>query len=315
MSRAVSRLEDYVRDRSGLRSPTGGRSSRGTRADSTGTVSIVTIVFNAARTIERTIDSIAAQTYPNVEYILVDGGSTDGTLDLIRKREADIDLWLSEPDRGISDAFNKGIALARGEFIALVNADDWLEPQHMERAVNHLRRTEAHFVFGNMVVHAGDGSPQYLLLGDRCYTRRLRHAMPDINHPSVVCRRQVYERLGLYDTGLRVAMDYEWILRGYAAGVRGEYVPEITSHMEGSGISHRSVHIGLREVRDVSVRYGHPRWLAHLKFAGRLLRVTARTFLERWISREMAHRLRVLIHPGFRKMSARVSVRGTKSAV
>lgn len=311
----MSRLEDYVRDRSGLRCPTGGRSSRGIHSDPAGTVSIVTVAFNAARTIERTINSVAAQTYPNVEYILVDGGSTDGTIDLLRKREADIDIWLSEPDHGISDAFNKGIALARGEFIALVNADDWLEPRHMEWAVNHLRRTEADFVFGNMIVHAGDGSPQYLLLGDRRYIERLRHAMPDINHPSVVCRRQVYERLGLYDTRLRVAMDYEWILRGYVAGVRGDYVPEITSHMEGSGISHRSGHIGLREVRDVSVRYGHPRGLAHLRFAGRLVRLSARTFLERWVSRGMAHRLRVLIHPGFRKMNATASVRGTKSVI
>lgn len=277
-------------------------------------VTVVTVAFNAARTIERTIDSVAAQTYANVEYIVVDGGSTDGTIELIRKREADIDLWLSGPDRGISDAFNKGIALACGEFIALVNADDWLEPQHVERAVERLRSTQADFVFGNLMVHGADGVPQYLLLGDPRYAERIRHAMPDINHPSVVCRREVYERLGLYDTQLRVAMDYEWLLRGHGARVAGEYVAEITSHMEGSGVSHRSGHIGLREVRDVSVRYGYPRKLAQLRFAGRLARVTARTFLERRVSKEMAHRLRVLIHPGFRKLNAEVSVRGTHSA-
>lgn len=311
----MSRLEDYVRDRSELSGLTGGGPTGRPHGNSAAMVTVVTVAFNAARTIERTIDSVAAQTYLDLEYIVVDGGSADGTIDLLRKREADIDLWLSEPDRGISDAFNKGIALARGEFIALVNADDWLEPRHVEWAADTLRRTEADFVFGNLMVHTADGAPQYLLLGDRRYAARLRHAMPDINHPSVVCRRKVYERIGLYDTRLGVAMDYEWILRGHNAGLRGEYVAEITSHMEGSGISHRSGHIGLREVRDVSVRYGYSRKLAYLRFAGRLVRVTARTFLERWVSQGMAHRLRVLIHPGFRKLSARVSMRGTKSAV
>jgi cellulose synthase/poly-beta-1,6-N-acetylglucosamine synthase-like glycosyltransferase len=124
----VPALQDYVRDPGALSCPMGGRSSlRWAAAQPRGLLTIITVAFNSATTLERTIDSVGRQTYPNIEYIVVDGGSTDGTLDLLRQRDRDIDLWLSEPDGGISDAFNKGIALGRGEFIALLNSDDWIE--------------------------------------------------------------------------------------------------------------------------------------------------------------------------------------------
>jgi glycosyltransferase involved in cell wall biosynthesis len=236
----------------------GGRSlRRRTSLDSSGLITVITVAFNSAETICRTIDSIAGQTYPRVEYIVVDGGSIDGTVDVLRTREADIDIWLSERDRGISDAFNKGIALASGEFISLVNSDDWMDPDHLARAVDCLQETGADFAFGNLMVHGAGSTPQYVIDGDPHYARRIRHSMPALSHPSVVCRREVYERHGLYGREFRIAMDYEWLLRGYKCGVRGHYVPEITSHMGGGGVSDLSGHVGLREVRDVSIRHGY----------------------------------------------------------
>ena len=116
-------------------------------ADKARLASIVTITFNSQKTLNRTIDSVLGQTYPDIEYIVIDGGSTDGTLDILRARDNDIDFWLSEPDAGISDAFNKGISLAHGAYVALVNSDDWLEPTHISTAVDVLLRTTAGFVF------------------------------------------------------------------------------------------------------------------------------------------------------------------------
>jgi glycosyltransferase involved in cell wall biosynthesis len=280
----------------------GGRAlTRHASHEPSGLVTVITVAFNSAATISRTIDSVAAQTYPRLEYIVIDGGSVDGTVEVLRQREGDIDIWLSEPDRGISDAFNKGIALASGQFIALVNSDDWMDPDHITRAVASLQATAADFAFGNLLVHGVGNAPQHTIDGDPCYARRIRHAMPDLSHPSLVCRREVYERYGLYDTKLRIAMDYDWLLRGHRSGVRGCYVPELVSHMGGDGISHVSGHLGLREVREISMRHGYPAPLAWARFWIRISRLRVRLFMERWsVSRSIAHRLRRLIHPAYR---------------
>jgi glycosyltransferase involved in cell wall biosynthesis len=303
----IPALDDYARDLRELRCQVGGRALRGdTSTHRPGLVTIVTVGLNSSASLPRTIDSIVAQTYPKIEYIVVDGGSNDGTLDLLRQRDRDIDLWLSEPDRGISDAFNKGIALAHGEFLALVNSDDWIEPLHVERAVQHLQTSEADFVFGDILIHDKAGALRYSLMGDPDYRRRIVHAMPDINHPSVVCRRELYERHGLYDLGLRVAMDYEWLLRCHIRGMRGEYSPGLTSHMSGDGVSNRNARAGLAEVRDVSARYGYSPSAAWVRYAGRMAKTGVRLFLERCFSQRFTDRMRGLTHrrlravgPGF----------------
>src|SRR2546426_4162570 len=203
-------IEDYLARAPAEGRVIGGRDLlRNRMADRSGRVSVITVTFNSVKTIDRTIDSIAGQIYPNVEYIVVDGGSADGTVDRLRAHSGDIDLWISEPDRGISDAFNKGIALAAGEYIALVNSDDWLDSMHLSNAVEELRRTGADFVFGDLMLHATDGRPAHVLRGEQSYGKRLAYAMPHINHPTVVCRRALYEVHGLFEVTLSSAMDYE----------------------------------------------------------------------------------------------------------
>jgi glycosyltransferase involved in cell wall biosynthesis len=300
-------LNEYPRQASDLRCPAGGRSlRRGAAPAADGLVTVITVAFNSIRTLARTIDSIAAQTYPRIEYLIVDGGSSDGTVELLRQREADIDIWLSERDRGISDAFNKGIALASGQFISLVNSDDWMDPDHLARAVTCLQESGADFAFGNLMVHGDGDAPQYVIDGDPQYALRIRHSMPALSHPSVVCRREVYERYGLYSRDLRIAMDYEWLLRAYKSGARGRYVPEITSHMGGGGVSDLSGHVGLREVRDVSVRHGYSAPFAWARYCARVSRLRARLAMEQWgLSRRFAQRLRRLIHPAYRPYASR----------
>jgi glycosyltransferase involved in cell wall biosynthesis len=269
----------------------------------TGFVTVVTIAFNSIKTIERTIDSIVAQTYPLVEYIVIDGGSSDGTVDLLARRSEVIDLWLSEPDAGISDAFNKGIAFATGEYIALVNADDWLEPSHLATAVGVLERTGAEFAFGDLMLHSCNAV--HLLLGERDYGRRLPYAMPHVNHPTVVCRRRIYEVHGLFDTNLRAAMDYEWLLRGKRAGVVGIYIPGMVSHMSTDGVSDRHYARALREVRDVSIRYGYPTLLANSLCLIRIMKVATRLALSAWAPKNLYEWLRRRVNPRYRSNGAR----------
>ena len=279
----------------------GGRSLRNECAgEQRGLVSIVTVTFNAFETLGKTIDSVVAQTYENIEYLVVDGGSTDGTVELLRRRTSEIDLWVSEPDGGISDAFNKGIRLTRGEFVALVNADDWLDPRHIELSVEGLQASGADFTFGDLMLHGKGGEPQFTLAGDPEYGRRIVHAMPEVNHPSIVCRRRVYDEHGLYDTGFRMAMDYEWLLRGYKKGVRGIYVPGVVSHMSAGGGSQRRGNEALNEVRNASIRHGYPRSMANLRFFGRIIKQNARVLVEHWISRGAASHIRAVINRRYR---------------
>src|ERR1044072_3693479 len=111
------------------------------------TVSIITVVFNAEKHLEQTINSVLAQTFTDIEYIIIDGGSTDGSVGIIKKYEGQLSYWISEKDKGIADAFNKGITRATGEIIGLINADDWYEPDTVRLVVEHMQ--DADIVFGD----------------------------------------------------------------------------------------------------------------------------------------------------------------------
>jgi glycosyltransferase involved in cell wall biosynthesis len=263
-------------------------------------VTVVTVTFNSAGTIDRTIDSIAAQTYANIQYVVIDGASTDGTVDRLRSRNTDIDYWVSEPDLGISDAFNKGIGVSSGKYVALVNADDWLEPNHLELALRALQTTDADFVFGDLVLHPSDQEPPYTLIGDRGYARSIRHSMPQINHPTIVCRRRIYEVHGLFDLNFRTAMDYEWLLRGYMRGVRGSYVSGLMSHMSTGGTSHVDYSRGFREVRDISIRYGYSSAAAQLRYVIRLTKSRFRRTLKLCLPTGLYQRIREIVNPQYK---------------
>jgi glycosyltransferase involved in cell wall biosynthesis len=262
-------------------------------------VSVVTVAFNSDRTIERTIDSIANQTHPNVEHIIVDGASKDRTLHILRKRNDDVALWFSEPDSGISDAFNKGVSLATGSYVAIVNSDDWLEPTHLAVAIETLRVSGADFVYGDLTLHPADDHPPYTLVGDKEYAAKIPHAMPQINHPTLVCRRGLYENHGLFRTDLLAAMDYEWLVRVHRSGAKGVHVPGMTSHMSMEGVSHRNYLQGLREVRDVSVTYGYPRPLAHVRYLIRRLRIQIRMAVHRFAPKPVYDWVRKKMNPHY----------------
>jgi len=274
------------------------------RADA---VTVITVCFNSVRTIERTIDSIKAQTHPTTEYIVIDGGSTDGTVDVLRRRDSDINMWISEPDRGISDAFNKGIALASGQYLAFVNSDDWLEPNHLRTAVSELHRTSADYVFGDLELHDPNGQRLHFFVGDAGYRTRISHHMPFLNHPTVVCRRTAFDKIGVFDTSLGTAMDYDWFLRLHNAGGIGHYSPQLVAHMTLEGQSDRNFTSALREVREVSIRNGYPSWLAWTRFIFRLYKGHLRRRLQNWLPTAIYEKLRERINVNYRRGDDRPS--------
>ena len=263
-------------------------------------VSIVTVAFNSAASIERTILSVLAQTYREIEYIVIDGGSTDGTVDIIRKWSSRISYWHSAKDHGISDAFNLGIAAAQGEFIGIVNSDDWMSPNQTELLVAALQRTDAAFAFGRLAHHKVDGSILYYMDGDSNYSSEIFWRMPPINHPTVISRRTSYETVGLFDTQRRVAMDYDWHLRAELQGLRGVYVQEATGHMMEGGICQVNWQGGLREVRDIAVQHTGSRLMPNVYYLARLARGFIRLRLDELAPKWLVNFLHRMMNPRFK---------------
>lgn len=205
-------------------------------------VSIITVVFNGVATLEDTIRSVMHQTYDNIEYIVIDGGSSDGTQDLIRKYDAQVDYWLSERDRGIYDAMNKGVALATGEYIGMLNADDFLaSPQAIQKIVERLVPGKLDAVFSQLdIVDSADTRRvlrKYRVARFDKFMLRIGVMPP---HPTFYCSRACYERLGQapYRTDYRIAADFELLVRLLLTqNISWSYLPETTVKMRAGGVS------------------------------------------------------------------------------
>lgn len=177
-------------------------------------ISVITVVLNGKKHLEETISSVINQNYKFIEYIIVDGGSTDGTIDIIRKYEDRIDNWISEPDRGISDAMNKGIRLATGDIVAHLHADDYYSDDSVVSSVHgaFVDHKEADWLTGGMylVNTAGERTAEIRV---RKYSYDRLKKANIILHPATFVRREAFEKVGVFDLSYRYAMDYDLWLR------------------------------------------------------------------------------------------------------
>lgn len=177
-------------------------------------ITIVTPSFNQAAFLERTILSVLEQGYPNLEYIIVDGGSTDGSVDIIRKYSEKLAWWVSEPDGGQTDAINKGLRRATGEWVAWQNSDDIYYPGAFhDLAATVARRPNAGLIIGDLILIDEHDRP----LRDICYVTPSYNAMLAegmlIANQAAFWRRRLQEKIGLLDKRFHCSFDYEWFLR------------------------------------------------------------------------------------------------------
>jgi glycosyltransferase involved in cell wall biosynthesis len=207
-------------------------------------VSLITVVRNGEGTLRRTIESCLTQTYGHIEYIIIDGGSTDGSLEIIREYDEKIARWISEPDRGISDAFNKGVALASGELIGFINADDWLEPDAIKSIVSWIKSFDEPAIVHGMIQNWSEDRVEYLVGGNH----ELLKTDMTINHPTVFATAECYRRFGLFRLDFKYAMDYEWLLRLYVGGAHFSYLPKLLVNMQLGGISDAKWYFSIWEV-------------------------------------------------------------------
>lgn len=183
-------------------------------------VSVLTVVFNGAEFLERTILSILDQDYENLEFIVIDGGSTDGTVDILKRYEHAIDYWVSEPDKGISDAFNKAVALAAGDYLNFQGAGDYLLSRHVVSEMMEGVDPERDMLICGRVQRVSEhDDKQVLWVAPKRYTpnfnkRSLLFRM-SLPHQALFTHKKMFERYGLFDVENRFCMDYEHLLRAY----------------------------------------------------------------------------------------------------
>ncbi|GAB4045217.1 glycosyltransferase family 2 protein [Spirosoma foliorum] len=189
-------------------------------------LTIVTPSFNQAQYLERTILSVLNQHYPNLEYFIMDGGSTDGSLDIIKKYEPYLAGWVSEKDRGQTDAINKGFRLATGDYVAFQNSDDVFAPDALSRVAEAWRKAPTTDVFfGDMyIIDEADVILEEMRAPEFCVECQLYEGMQVFNQ-SLFIRRERLEQFGLLDESLRFVIDYEIIARlGVQSGIKFRHV-------------------------------------------------------------------------------------------
>ncbi len=211
-------------------------------------ISVITVSLNMADTIERTIKSVISQECDELEYIVIDGGSDDGTVDTIRKYEAYISYWRSEPDHGIYDAMNKGLTVVTGDVVAFLNSDDWYEENTLKTVTEQFNE-ETDVLCGQVKAYKKGQligiepgrkiSCGELFLG-MCYC-----------HQAIFARRQVFEQYGYFDTRYRIAADYDWFLNLYGNGIRIKVVDFVLANYNKAGISNKQLEIVFSEFYEI----------------------------------------------------------------
>lgn len=203
-------------------------------------VSIITVSFNSAKTIADTIESVLSQDFPEIEYIIVDGGSSDGTVQIIRQYESRISKWISEKDQGMYDAMNKGIAMATGDVIGILNSDDVYMNKHViSDLMALLEKQKAQVVFADLILVDQDNPNKVLRYYDsgHFHPDKFRFGwMPA--HPTVFVRRELYKAVGPFSTTYQIAADYEMLIRILAIQKAPyAYFPKPVVRMRSGGAS------------------------------------------------------------------------------
>lgn len=237
-------------------------------------ITVITVVYNGAKYLEATILSVINQTYPNVEYIIIDGGSTDDTLDIIKKYEDYIDYWVSERDKGISDAFNKGITLASGRLLGLINSDDWYELNAVETIVKSYSENNEGVYCGNLLYWKNNKKSH---ISESCPSKLYKEMT--INHPTTFISLEIYKKVGLFKLRYKYAMDYELILRIYKSGYPICNLKTLLANMRYEGKSDINWYKAYKEVREAKRENQFTAYKAFMYFLYHIIRNIIRELL------------------------------------
>lgn len=207
-------------------------------------ISIITVSFNSATTIEDTIKSVSSQSYRNIEYLVIDGGSRDNTVDIVTSYGSAVDIFVSEPDNGIYDAMNKGVALATGDVIGILNSDDvYYDDEVISKVVKKFSNDCVDCVYGDLVyVKESDTDTVVRHWQSSEFKQNSFRRGWHPPHPSFFVSRQVYEKYGNFDIEMKISADFELMLRFLERfGISSSYLPLTIVKMRMGGESNNSL--------------------------------------------------------------------------
>lgn len=220
-------------------------------------ISVITVCYNAAKTIQATIASIAVQTYKDIEYIVVDGKSTDSTLEILKANRSNIDKFVSEPDEGVYDAMNKGLKLASGDWLLFLGADDVLfNSKTIENVEGHLRGNH-HLVYGNVIK-----MPQNEIYDGAFNLYKM--IFKNICHQAIFFNRSIFKIKGTYQAAYKINADWEFNLKCFQdSKIKKKYIPQTISYFNAEGLS-SNVHDEVFELRKKQLIKSMPMWVKAL---------------------------------------------------
>jgi len=206
-------------------------------------ISLITISYNSAKTIEKTIQSVLSQTYTDIEYIIIDGTSTDGTLEIINKYKDKITKIISEKDKGIYDAMNKGIFLATGDVVGIINSDDfYIDEFSIAKVIDYFEKNNVGACYANLEYvdrENIDKKVRSWRAGEYDQKKLSSGWIPP--HPTFFVKKQIYEKYGKFNLDFSIAADYELMLRFLLKGIKIGYIDEYLVCMREGGHSAKSV--------------------------------------------------------------------------
>jgi glycosyltransferase involved in cell wall biosynthesis len=257
-------------------------------------ITIIIAVYNGAKTFQQCIDSVFNQSFQNKELIIIDGGSNDGTVDLLKANQGKISYWISEPDKGIYNAWNKGLAEANGEWILFLGADDYFwNASVLQQSALHLMtlQLEIRVAYGQVMLLGDNDSSLYAAGGPWAGLRKKMKYKMSIPHTATFHRHSLFELHGMFDESYQIAGDYELLLRELKTSEAAFISDIIVTGMRLGGISNnpQNSFIALREARRAQIVHGHN--IPSATWLMAFLRVGIRTLLWRVLGEKHARKL------------------------
>ncbi len=239
-------------------------------------ISIITICFNSEKTIRKTIESVLNQTYSKIEYILVDGKSTDGTVEIIKEYEPQFKekgilyRYISEPDNGIYDAMNKGIRLAAGEWLGIMNSDDWYDCDALNEEIASMLTDDTDLLYGyvkeyrnNIATHQGVAFNTALPHGTMC-------------HQGIIYRKQLHIKFGYYLTSYKICSDYLFLASCYKGNAKFKFSNKLIAHFRHGGAhTNLGYYAGVEEA-EIQLKFG---FISRAEYYKKIIKAFARRFL------------------------------------
>lgn len=226
-------------------------------------ISIITVCYNSAEKLEKTIESVVTQTYSFIEYIIVDGASRDNTCEIVERYNTEISQFISEPDRGIYDAMNKGIRHANGSFILFLNAGDYfVSKEVIEIYISKIKVKEADLFYGRIVWN--DVVNKDLVLSDHDNTKFEWDLMSsNFPHPATLYKKELFDAVGLFNEDFHILSDYEWNVRALIVDkIKFQYINTIVTVFYVDGVSNNiaNAEIIKNEIFKIKMLYSRPSW-------------------------------------------------------